>query len=206
MTPIDKADLEGLIHDLNNVFQTVGESAELLHSDPKWVKLAGTLQRSVEHGKRLARTILESNRAVADPAWIVGSAVQFARDYLECVQRPSLVFTQRIEESFRLAGDPAAWERVLVNLFLNAAEAGATQVGIETKDGGLVIWDDGSGIPSDLLPRIFDAHVSSKAILSGLGLYVVRSLVEQNGGHVSAGNRTQGGAEFRIRLNEPANA
>lgn len=197
---MDKADLEGLIHDLNNVFQTVGESAELLHSDPKWVRLAGTLQRCVEHGKRLARSILESNRVTADAAWIVESAVQFARDYLECVQRPVLIFAQRIDPEFRLPGEPAAWERVLVNLFLNAAEAGATKVGIEAREREMVIWDDGSGISSELLPRIFDAHVSSKAILSGLGLYVVRSLVEQNGGSVSAENRPQGGAEFRITL------
>lgn len=197
---MDKADLEGLIHDLNNVFQTVGESAELLHSDPKWVRLAGTLQRSVDHGKRLARSILENNRVGADPAWIVESAVQFARDYLECVQRPALIFAQKIDSDFRLAGEPAAWERVLVNLFLNAAEAGATHVSIEARDGCMAVWDNGSGIPSELLPHIFNAHVSSKAILSGLGLYVVRSLVEQNGGQVTAGNRDEGGAEFRIML------
>ncbi len=42
--------LEGLVHDLNNVFQTIAESAELLEDDPKWEKLAHTLQRSAGTG------------------------------------------------------------------------------------------------------------------------------------------------------------
>ena len=68
------------------------------------------------------------------------------------------------------------------------------------RGGELVIRDDGRGIPEDLLPRIFQPHVSTKTILSGLGLYVVQSIVEQHGGKVTAINLPGGGAEFRISL------
>ena len=54
--------LEGLVHDLNNVFQTIAESAELLEDDPRWEKLAHTLQRSAGRGHRIAHSILETNR------------------------------------------------------------------------------------------------------------------------------------------------
>lgn len=194
--------LEGLIHDLNNVFQTIEEGAELLGADPKWAKLARTLHRSADHGQRLAHSILERNRLAAEPKVVVESAIQFAGDYLEAVHGPAMSFTSDISPVFSMTGDPAAWERVLVNLFLNAAEAGARRVNVHATDRTLVISDDGPGIPPDLLPRIFQPHVSTKSILAGLGLYVVQSIVEQNGGAVSACNRPDGGAEFRISLYE----
>ena len=46
--------LAGLIHDLNNVFQTVIEAADLLSNDPKWVSLSNTLIRAVERGQGIA--------------------------------------------------------------------------------------------------------------------------------------------------------
>ena len=202
MIPMDKLELtlEGLVHDLNNVFQTIGESAELLLSDPKWAKLARTLQRSVDHGQGLAHSILEKKRSAAEPSMVVETAIQFASDYLECVHGPDMAFTYEIEPQCRLVGDPAAWERVLVNLFLNAAEAGATRVNVRAEADAIVVCDNGPGIPADLLPHIFQPHVSTKSIFSGLGLYVVQSIVEQHGGAVSAGNRPEGGAQFRISL------
>ena len=45
--------LEGLVHDLYNVFLTIAESAELLGNDPKWQRLAHTLQRSADRGHRM---------------------------------------------------------------------------------------------------------------------------------------------------------
>ena len=192
--------IEGLIHDLNNVFQTIGESAELLRSDAKWRKVASTLQRCAVHGQRLANSILDGQRASIDPLTVLESAMQFARDYLECVHAPELIFNQDVDPRFSLPGDSAAWERVLVNLFLNAAEAGAKSVMVSAHTSQLMIRDDGRGIPEDLLPHIFQPRVSSKTILSGLGLYVVQSIVEQHGGRVSAVNLPEGGAEFCIAL------
>jgi signal transduction histidine kinase len=192
--------LEGLVHDLNNVFQTIGESADLLHDDPKWVKLARTLQRSVHRGQRIVQSILETNRPGADLAPVVEGSIQFSKDYLECVHGPKLEFSQQIDPEFRLQGDAASWERVLVNLFVNAAEAGARNVKVEAHGGEIVVSDDGPGISQDLLPRIFQPHVSTKSILSGLWLYVVQSIAEQNGGSVVAENGPAGGAVFRIRI------
>ena len=42
--------VEGLAHDLNNVFETLSEAAEVLATDGKWTKLAKTIQRSVQRG------------------------------------------------------------------------------------------------------------------------------------------------------------
>src|ERR1700682_6545023 len=109
--------IEGLLHDLNNVFQTMAEGAELLSSDPKWAKLAAALQRSIERGQRVAQSIVEQKRSSAELDAVVDNAVQFVRDYLEAVHGPDATFQKEIEDGFRIPGDPAAWERVFVNLF-----------------------------------------------------------------------------------------
>lgn len=192
--------LEGLVHDLNNVFQTISEGSEVLRSDPKWKNLSQTIQRSVDRGQRIVRSILDTNRAGSELAPILDASVQFTHDYLDCVHGPKLAFSQEIEPAFRVKGHLAGWERVLVNLFVNAAEAGAREVRIRAQAGEIVITDDGPGIAPELLPLIFQPHVSTKPMLSGLGLYVVRSIVEQSGGSVEVSNGAAGGAVFCIHV------
>lgn len=192
--------LEGLIHDLNNVFQTIGESADLLETDPKWQKLAHTLQRSVRRGQRLVHSIVETAGSATDLIPVIDNAAQFCQDYLECANGPRMEFTREIEAGFRLKGDAAQWERVLVNLFLNSAQAGAKNIRIQAHQREIVVSDDGPGIAPELLPRIFQPRVSTKSIISGLGLYVVQSIVEQNGGTVSASNDPRGGAIFTLNV------
>ena len=190
--------LEGLVHDLNNVFQTISESAELLEDDPKWEKLAHTLRRSADRGHRIAHSILETNRSPIELAPIIENASQFCQDYLECANRPKMEFSSEIDADFRLKGDAAGWERVFVNLFLNSAQAGAKEIRIRANGNEIVVSDDGLGIAIELLPRIFQPRVSTKSIISGLGLYVVQSIVEQNGGAVTAANGPNGGAVFTM--------
>src|SRR5262249_20339757 len=97
-----------------------------------------------------------------------------------------------------------AWERVLINLFLNALDAmreGGTihvEARREPDATRLVVRDTGSGIAPEILPHIFEPRVSTKAS-SGIGLHVVRTIVNQGGGRVDARNREDGpGAEFTI--------
>lgn len=203
---MDRAELnvEGLVHDLNNVFQTMAESAELLSSDPKWTKLAATLHRSVERGQRIVHSIVERQRSTAELSSVLESAIQFVRDYLELVHGPEISYECEIEPGFRLPGGSASWERVFVNLLMNSVEAGGRTITVSARDREIDVADDGPGIAPGLLPSIFQPHVSTKPITSGLGLYIVRSLVEQNGGNVIAENAKQGGAIFRIGVGEPA--
>ncbi|MGH9613046.1 MAG: sensor histidine kinase [Bryobacteraceae bacterium] len=198
--------LEGLLHDLNNVFQTISENADLLQSDPKWKKVAATLSRHAKRGRRIVDSINETSRPSGELAPVAESAIQFAQDYLECIRATPVEFSCDVEPGFRLTGISAAWERVLVNLLLNSAQAGAKRVTIAARDSEIAIADDGPGIAGDLLPHVFEPHVSTKSTMSGLGLSIVRSIVEKNGGAVTAANREGGGAIFTIRLSRSAAA
>jgi len=197
---------EDLIHDLNNVFETITEAADLLSTDRRWKTLAATLGRSVMRGKRLLGAIPDSTPYLAA---IVEDAIQSVTDYCIAARKPRLRFVREIAADTRLPGSAKDWERVFVNLFMNAAQImqkpGRIDIEAQQLENALCITvaDNGPGIPVDLLPRVFRMNVSTKTSRSrsGRGLHIVAAIVKQYAGRVTAANRERGnGAVFTISL------
>ncbi len=96
--------------------------------------------------------------------------------------------------------------RALRNLIENAIRAsesrGEVSIVIDRKgdDLSLLVRDRGPGVSSENLRRIFEPYFSTSTGGTGLGLPIVRQVVEQHGGEVSASNRRDGGLEVRIVL------
>lgn len=114
-----------------------------------------------------------------------------------------------------LDADATRMEQVIGNLLANACKYGGANCHIQlsaetTADGNEVlirVQDDGAGIEPDLLPRMFDLFVQSSRTIDrahgglGIGLTIVRRLVELHGGTVSAHSAGLGhGSEFIVRL------
>ena len=106
-------------------------------------------------------------------------------------------------------GDPEQLHQVFVNLLINGIEAvpegGSLQVAIRGDaevDGVCQIEfrDSGSGIPPEVLGRIFQPFVTSKERGTGLGLAVSRRIIEEHDGLLLAANQIHGGAVFTVRL------
>jgi signal transduction histidine kinase len=198
---------ESLIHDLNNVFETITEAAELLNSDRRWKPLAATLGRSVRRGKRLLGAIPDGTPNLAA---IVDDAIQSVNDYCIAARKPRMRWIRRIPGDVRLPGSSKDWERVFMNLFLNTVEAmrrpGRIEIEMQSTDNGpaITVSDNGPGIPAEILPGLFRPHVSTKTKpsgRSGLGLHIVASIVKKYSGRVAAANRERGGgAVFTITL------
>jgi len=87
-----------------------------------------------------------------------------------------------------------AWERVLINLFSNAVrampEGGIISTQARRKNGRIqiVVADQGSGIPPEMLANLFQANVSTKSA-GGLGLHIVQTIAKQQDSEVRAANR-----------------
>jgi signal transduction histidine kinase len=102
-----------------------------------------------------------------------------------------------------------ALEQVLLNLVTNAAaavEAGGA-IAITTRPHPeragwvqLIVADSGCGIPSDLLPRIFDPFFSTKPGGTGLGLSVSEGIVREHGGTIDVESAPGQGTRFTINL------
>jgi signal transduction histidine kinase len=119
----------------------------------------------------------------------------------------------------QLAGElPEMWldrdkvDQVLSNLLENAVKYGAGTVRIDVMgrpDGAEVcVSDEGTGIPDEMLPRVFAKFWrrpdGGRRSGTGLGLFIVKGLVEAHGGTIEARRGAAGGAEFRFFL--PAGA
>lgn len=198
----------GLAHDLNNVFETLSEAAELLAADSKWTRLANTIRRSVRRGERIVASLNETISDAGDLTEILDNAVQHTEDVLTFTRGSAIQYARRVEAGVTLPGSPAAWERVFVNLFLNAAQANPQGVEVEigaSSAGGVVtltVADNGPGIPAAILPTIFEPNVTTKKSRGrrGLGLHIVQSIVAEHGGTVSAANQQPRGATFTVTL------
>jgi CheY-like chemotaxis protein len=113
----------------------------------------------------------------------------------------------------RVEGDPVRLEQVISNLLHNAIKYTppggriAVRVGQEGKEAVVRVRDDGVGIPPEMLPHIFDLFTQVESSLPrsqgglGLGLPLVRSLVELHGGRVTVESEGPSrGSEFVVRL------
>jgi two-component system OmpR family sensor kinase len=108
--------------------------------------------------------------------------------------------------------DPASLRQVLTNLLANAArfshEGGSVEVALGSTTDGFVIEvrDHGEGIPAELRERVFerfyrtDSSRNRETGGSGLGLSIVRSIVDRHRGQIVATETPGGGATFRVWL------
>jgi signal transduction histidine kinase len=93
-----------------------------------------------------------------------------------------------------------------LNIFINAMQAmpngGTITVGIRAEDGLVTIDfdDEGRGIHEDVLDKIWDPFFTTKEMGTGLGLGIVKNIIESHGGSIQILNREEGGARVTVEL------
>lgn len=214
-----------LAHELRGPLAPIGSAAQLIrtlaNSDERLLKVSDVLERQVAHLSRLVGDLLDTSRMTRGTLTLkkefLDLAVVLARA-LEAVQpqiatrRQSLTF-DLAGERLRVYADATRLQQVFHNLLDNASKytpAGG-RIEIRTRRAGtealIDIRDSGIGIPSAMLTAIFEAfrQLESSSDRSagglGLGLSLVKKLVEMHGGHVEARSDGPGhGSEFSVRL------
>ena len=140
---------------------------------------------------------------------LISETLDLAHSYL--ITRNVKVMARLHPGLLWVQGDQVQLQQVLLNIILNACQAMSdnapdkremvlrTGVGMEG-----VVWatlsDTGSGIPANVLDRIFDSFCTTKLGGTGLGLSISHSIITQHGGSIEAMNNPDCGATFRITL------
>lgn len=115
----------------------------------------------------------------------------------------------RVPPDLLIDGDSIALERMVANLVRNGLEAGATQVRVEGEADGGGVWirisDDGCGIPEAAMPHLFEPFfradpARTRASGTGLGLTLVKTVVDAHGGRIAVESRPGQGALFAVWL------
>jgi signal transduction histidine kinase/ActR/RegA family two-component response regulator len=213
-----------LSHELRNPLSAITNAVEILdrqNDEPTQQKARTIIRRQVGHLVVLVNDLLEVTRVLSgriqlhqeelDLRGIVQRALETTRDLFE--QRKHELNVTLPEEPVWLMGDALRLEEVIVNLLNNAAkytpEGGHVSLSLnkEGEDGVVRVKDTGVGIGPDLLPQVFDLFTQAKRTLDrsqgglGVGLTVVRKLVEMHGGTTEAHSSGLGqGSEFIVRL------
>ncbi|MGE3771346.1 MAG: ATP-binding protein [Gammaproteobacteria bacterium] len=214
-----------LAHELRNPLAPIRNAAEILRlaqGDVGQVHaMAELVQRQLAHMERLIDDLLDLSRISRGKIELrrapidLGSAVHRAVEAIQplCDRMRHRLTVSLPPEAIHLHGDAIRLAQVVGNLLNNACkfseDGGHIRLSIE-RDGAcalLRVQDSGMGIDRDHLPRIFDmfAQVDSSIERSrdglGIGLTLVKTLVEMHGGSVEAHSAGLGlGSEFLVRL------
>ena len=116
-----------------------------------------------------------------------------------------------IEDGCMALVDAEGMDHIFSNLLVNAYRYGGDQIHVEAEqvanEVAITVSDNGPGVPTDLVPKLFEpftrGKLSSSVGGSGLGLALVKSLVEASGGRIAYEPRPEGGAIFDVRFRVP---
>jgi PAS domain S-box-containing protein len=160
---------------------------------------------------RIARGKVELKNEIVEMAEVVAKAIELASPLLE--ERTHVLTVDVPPRGLAVMGDSTRLSQVAANLLTNAAKytnpGGHITVSAKLEGAEVVlrVRDTGVGIAPEFLPRVFDLFVQERQAIDrahgglGLGLTIVRSLVERHGGSVSARSDGPGrGSEFVVRL------
>ena len=218
--------LATLAHELRNPLAPMRTALELLNRAPGDSSVAASAREVMGRQltqvvrliddlldlSRVSRGVIELRRMRLPVDAVLKDAVETSRPLIEqCGHTLALTMPG---EPLMLDADPTRIVQVFANLLNNAAKFTPNQGRVElgaAREGGdtVVVWvrDSGVGIPPDMLDRVFDMFTQVDRMHTqiggglGIGLTLVRRLVEMHGGSVEALSGGPGtGSEFRVRL------
>lgn len=214
-----------LAHELRNPLAPIRNAGELLArmlpDDSQVQTVAAIVKRQSSHLSRMVDDLLDVSRITQGRINLqhefvnLASVISQALESVEPLMRENRhkVFVAGGYAPAYVNGDHARLVQCVANILTNASKYTdpGGEIRIEMHSDGsqavITITDNGVGIPAELLPQIFDLFVQSNRSLDrsqgglGIGLSVVRRLIEMHGGSVSAASDGPGrGARFEIIL------
>jgi signal transduction histidine kinase len=206
-------------HELNTPLAVLNGSIEKLIEttrDSQTLERLARMQRVAQRLQRISESLVDFSkvrkqqvepinlRPLIDEAWGLVAIDE---------KSSGVEFTNHVVPEDRVIGNSDRLVQVFVNLLrnaLNAIETPSGRIDVRSQRRGrggkswmvVTVEDNGRGIPTEVLPDIFDAFVTTRldARGTGLGLTVAAGIVTQHGGTISASNRPDGGACLEVSL------
>jgi PAS domain S-box-containing protein len=216
-----------LAHELRNPLSPIATAAAILkrqlHGDQRLRRQPEIIERQIRTMSRLLDDLLDISRITRgkvllqaerlDACALLQAALESSGPYIR--ERAHELSVSLPEGPMWVEGDPVRIEQILCNLLNNAARYtdphGRIEVSLERNDGEhraeFRVRDTGIGIAPELLPEVFDLFTQGERSLDrsqgglGIGLTLVKTLVEMHGGNVHATSAGLGqGSEFCVQL------
>ena len=207
-------------HEFNNILMTIMNYAKLALRQKGEAERTRALHRILEAAERAAKitqTILGAarNRAEGFAPVHLGRLVEDTLVLLDREFRKYRIQVElALEDAPPVLADANQIQQVLLNLLINARQAmpdgGRVRIAVRSGEDGmveLVVRDTGSGIPPEILPRIFDPFFSTKRGPdgtgrggTGLGLAACRNIIENHRGKIKVQSTLHKGTQFTLRL------
>jgi two-component system NtrC family sensor kinase len=210
-------------HQVNNPLTTIVLDAELLllseSTDSKRYEVLTAIVRAGKRAASVVRRLLTTARAPdSESKTLPVDVVETVRDVIALVK--SHIERDPVKLSEKLPGQalppvmavPGQLDDVWLNLLLNAHDAlqgqEGAKMGIEVSlepDGNnidVVVWDNGPGIPADIIDEVFKPFFTTKPIGegTGLGLHICRQVIDRVGGSITVNSPPGEGTRFLVRL------
>ncbi len=211
-------------HEVRNPLAIIRTAVQLVRdSDDGWEKRSEFLSTALTEVDRISTTITgflslsrpaTANDQIVDVVAIAAEAVRAIEAYAGS-RTIAIGFALR-HPSLLVRGDNQELRQVFLNLLLNASQAmtdgGSIELSSDTLDeqrpdgtghctlAVIEVADSGPGIAPEVIDRIFEPFVSTKANGTGLGLAICSQIVERHGGRISASNVPGSGAVFAVYL------
>ena len=214
-----------LAHELRNPLTPIRTAAALLGrvraDEPLLRRVQAVIERQVVHMAKLVDDLLDVSRTHTGKLRLERRVVEMAGVIDEAVESCRPAMDTRLQHfgihvplcALEVNGDPVRLTQILSNLLDNASKythvGGEIGLSVVVVDHAVVmtVSDSGIGITAEALPKVFDPFVQDTHAIGfngfglGIGLTVVRELVEAHGGHVIASSAGSGlGSQFVVTI------
>ena len=204
----------GISHEIRNPLGIIRSSAELLMKKVASYDPSNNIPNIIiEEANRLNRIITDflNFARPKSPSFMPCRVEEVLEKNLTFLSSQILAQDYTIHKSYseslpEIMADSAMLYQAFLNILLNALQSmqtgGKINVEINSSDSIVSIdfKDEGDGIPKDLLEKIWDPFFTTKEMGTGLGLGIVKNIIESHGGTITIENRSSGGAKVTVRL------